>query len=123
MFEAHYISESDYPTDDFGTDTGLTRRLHSRVHHCPLHVWTARGKRKDEADIPHPHWFVYIEYCRTDGSHGYRLLEQPCSQGLAALISSIPTLELPAIDPQQTRAWLEAPAAVDTRQPACAAAG
>lgn len=108
MFEAHYLSESGELTSDFAPVSGLTRRLYSRVHQCPLHVWTARGKRKDEVGTPHAHWFVYVEYCRTDGRHGYRLLERSCCQRLDSLFDLISGLELPEIAPQRTREWLAA---------------
>jgi len=106
MFEAHYTLESGDPAADFAADASLTLNLHSQVHHCPLHVWAVRGKRKDLAGTPHPHWFIYIEYCRTDGSHGCQTLEQPCTRELESLFEGIADRELPLIDPQRTREWL-----------------
>jgi len=106
MFEAHYTLESGDPAADFAADASLPRTLYSQVYHCPLHVWAVRGKRRDLTGTPHPHWFVYIEYCRTDGNHGCQTLEQPCSQGLEALLEGIARQKLPMIDPQRTREWL-----------------
>lgn len=108
MFEAHYLVEPDYPVSATPLNPAQTRRLYSDNHQCPLHVWPARGKRKDQHGIPRPHWFLYIEYCRHDGTHACLTLERPCSQPLQALFDEASWHELPAIDPRATGLWLTA---------------
>ncbi|GGB97998.1 hypothetical protein GCM10011352_25130 [Marinobacterium zhoushanense] len=112
MFEAHYssqeLSQADYPLFGAAAEPGLTRRLHSHVHQCPLHVWAAQGKRKDDWGRPQPRWFLYIEYCRRDGARDWILIERPCSQATDDLFDEVPWLDLREIDPKLTREWLDA---------------
>ncbi len=107
MFEAHFHTLPEQPAFSDFTRPGLTRRLRSHRHQCPLHAWAAQGKRKDDTGIAHPHWFVYIEYCRRDGTRDRVIVERPDSDGLDDLFAEAQWLELPRIDVASTRTWLE----------------
>ncbi len=87
---------------------GLTRRLQSLRHACPLHAWAATGKRKDASGSIHEHWFLYIEYCTGNGTRVWQKLERnqaDCS--LDTLFEQALWAELPRIDSARTRHWLE----------------
>jgi len=107
MFEAHYLSQADYPAFRAEPERGLTRRVYSHAHQCPLYVWAARGKRRDDRGVPRPHWFLYVEYCRRDGARDWKLIERPCTREINELFDEVPWLELPTIDPKRTREWLD----------------
>ncbi|GGO87283.1 hypothetical protein GCM10011348_40110 [Marinobacterium nitratireducens] len=107
MFEAHFHTFPEQPAFSDFSPPSLTRRLRSHRHQCPVHAWAAHGKRKDEAGIAQPHWFVYIEYCRHDGAREWVLIERPCSTDLDELFAAAQWRELPRIDPAGTRAWLD----------------
>lgn len=107
MFEAHFSSQPDFPAFNALPQPGLTRRLHSHPHQCPLHVWAARGMRKDGQGVPQPQWFLYVEYCRHDSARDWIRIERPCTQELDDLFDEAQWLELPQIDPQRTRNWLD----------------
>jgi hypothetical protein len=125
MFEAHYDFSREHaspkafiaylPTQDgpglFGDPAPadrLTRRLFSLRHRCPLHAWAAPGKRKDANSQVREQWFLYIEYCRANGTRIWHRLELPretCC--LETLFEQALWLELPHIDAQRTRHWLD----------------
>ncbi|NVK40212.1 MAG: hypothetical protein HWE39_03145 [Oceanospirillaceae bacterium] len=107
MFEAHFQPQADHNAFAAFIDPRQPRRLHSQRHQCPLYAWVAEGKRKDRAGIPHPHWFLYVEYCRRDGARDWVLIERPDSADLDSLFGEAQWLELPQIDPQRTRDWLD----------------
>ncbi|MBV1788450.1 hypothetical protein KQ940_10310 [Marinobacterium sp. D7] len=123
MFEAHYfsqepsqelyhapsqaLSQPGFPLFSAAAEPALTRRLHSHIHQCPLHVWAAQGKRKNDQSIPQPRWFLYIEYCRRNGARDWVLIERSRAQPLDDLFAEVPWLELPGIDPKRTGDWLD----------------
>nr|WP_067296347.1 hypothetical protein [Marinobacterium profundum] len=137
MFEAHFntLSETaaprwaepardcqaqryaDTPTDTLANtapqiqqtpEQGLTRRIQSLHHACPLHVWAAPGKRKDASGLVHEHWFLYIEYCTRNGARIWQKLERAqADYNLDALFALALQAELPGIDSEGTRAWLK----------------
>jgi hypothetical protein len=87
---------------------GLTRRIQNLRHKCPLHAWAAPGKRKDACGRVREHWFLYIEYCSGTGARIWQKLERAqadCS--LDALFTLACQAELPGIDSERTRLWLE----------------
>ncbi len=115
MFEAHFtatpeIAASDWPllSDSQQSEHPLTRRVLSLHHLCPLHVWAAPGKRKDADGQVCEQWFLYIEYCRENGARTCKKLELPRAGGdLEALFDKALWMDLPHIDAQRTRDWLE----------------
>ncbi len=87
---------------------GLSRRIQSLRHACPLHAWAALGKRKDASGQVHEQWFLYIEYCTGRGTRIWQKLERTqagCS--LDALFALACQAELPGIDSECTRLWLK----------------
>ncbi|ANG63515.1 hypothetical protein A8C75_14230 [Marinobacterium aestuarii] len=96
------------PHTQKSTEQGLTRRLQSLRHACPLHAWAAPGKRKDASGKVREHWFLYIEYCTDKGARIWQKLERAqthCS--LDALFELALQTELPGIDSERTRLWLQ----------------
>ncbi|UTW12624.1 hypothetical protein [Marinobacterium rhizophilum] len=124
MFEAHfsaapetasphwaaagYASHRSEPAPGIRTQQGLTRRLQSLRHACPLHAWAAPGKRKDACGTVRQHWFLYIEYCILGGARAWHKIE--CSQAdcsLDELFGQALWAQLPGLDRDQTRRWLD----------------
>ncbi|WP_020683383.1 hypothetical protein [Marinobacterium rhizophilum] len=121
MFEAHFITATPEtaapcwhePARDLQPQStsqqGNTRRVQSLRHQCPLHVWAAAGKRKDNNGTAHDSWFLYIEYCTGNGTRIWQKLERTQADcNLETLFGQALWAELPRIDAARTRQWLDA---------------
>jgi len=111
MFEAHniYADECLFESDNSGIDNaGSVQPADIHLLHtgyqCPLYIWFARGKRKDQDGVARPTWYIHVEYRQHNGSHGYRLLEVADDNGLPSDVwQTLTELELPQLCPEQTR--------------------
>ncbi|BBB25659.1 hypothetical protein [Amphritea japonica] len=74
MFEAHltYAASplADYAQDDPCIKLNTPASCWHAIHQCNLRYWITRGKRQSQTLL-----FLYIEFKKTDNSHGYKLIE------------------------------------------------
>jgi hypothetical protein len=124
MFEAHFSTTPDSATrhwipSDYAShrsepaprsqaQQGLTRRLQSLRHGCPLHAWAAPGKRKDTCGTVREYWFLYIEYCTASGNRAWHKIERSQADcTLDTLFGQALWMDLPRIDSNRTHRWLD----------------
>ncbi len=70
----------------------------THVSGCPLYIWWAAGKRKDERGVPRGCWFIYIEYHRPDGRSAYAQLELLQAEArVGEVLSSLASISLDGI--------------------------
>ena len=86
MFEAHltYAASplADYAQDDRNIKLNTPASCWHAIHQCNLRYWITRGKRQSQAVL-----FLYIEFKKTDNSHGYKLIELLETEPSAATLS------------------------------------